>query len=250
MDQSRAIAVEDGDVYVSGDGAVYDKYDDEYPYGTVARLSTAGAGASDLEHVTYLDDALGNSIAVADGVAYVAGGTDSYYLRVTPDSYDTTRNGPQSDAFLVLVDTPDNQTWPDGLIRRQGRPDLGNDLYWTWDGQTATTRARRGRERVFFVTAQNDDNVAIHLHVGADQTVGRRWRVRYYAGEQNITQEIDGGYETPILAPGEQVEIRVTMPLARARIGSLCRVKFFVSSTVGDHTSTDRVRAEARVRRG
>jgi hypothetical protein len=226
MDQSRAIAVEDGDVYVSGDGAVYDKYDDEYPLRNRrptlhGRRRGLRPGARDLP---------GRRLGQRHR------GSGRCHLRRRRDR---------------LVLPPDNQTWPDGLIRRQGGADLGDDLYWTWDGQTATTRARRGRERVFFVTAQNDDNVAVDLHVGADKTVGRRWRVRYYAGEQNITKEIGGGYETPTLAPGEQVEIKVTMmPRARARIGSLCRVKFFVSSTVGDHTRTDRVRAEARVRRG
>ncbi|MEZ0578330.1 hypothetical protein [Nocardioides sp. MH1] len=251
MDHGRSIAVEDGDVYVAGDGVVYDKYDDEYPYGTVARLSTAGAGASDLEHVTYVSASSANGIAVADGVAYVTGDTGPYSLTPTPGAYDTTPNGAPSDAFLLRVDTPDNQTWPDGLIRRRGRADLGDDVYWTWDGQTAQTRVRRGREGVFFITAQNDDNVAGSLRIDADKSVGRKWRVRYYVHGHNITKAVDGGYETPVLAPGEQVVIKATlMPLRRARIGSLCRVKFFVSSQAGDDSSTDRVRAEARARRG
>lgn len=249
MDTGTGIAVDGGEVYVAGYVSIYDKYGDYY-YGVVARLSLAAAGSPDLRHLTFLDESSAEGIAVVGGVAYVTGWTDSYTL-TTPGAYDTTHNGLPSDAFLLLLDTPDNQVWPDGLIRRGNGPDIGDDVYdASPTAQTVSTRSRKRQLRTFWFTAQNDDDLAEVLTITGAGATSARFVIRYYRDGVNITSQVTGpGYQTDSLAPGASVLIKLTIkPRATARIGQRKLVPVTLTSGA-DPTSLDVVAARVTVRR-
>ena len=128
-DHGSDIAVEDGDVYVSGDTESFDfpttagAYDRNF-HGSggggtdtfFAKISPDAAGTADLVYSTYLggnDYAHGDAaIAVHDGDAYLAGGTDSPAYPTTPGALHHQFDG-GSDIFARPVS-------PDGA----GRADL------------------------------------------------------------------------------------------------------------------------------
>lgn len=250
-DISNDLAVADGDAYVVGTTGRDDRYGGVADV-FVARLSPDAAGAADLAYYTelgsYGDDDYGYGIAVDGGTAYVTG--SAWDLPTTPGAYDTTPND-LWDAFVVLLDTPDNKVWPDGLVRRGDGPDVGDDVYGKFIDQRVSTRVRKRHERVFWITVQNDDNAADTIMVTGGGTQSTKWRIRYYAGGVNITGRVGGeGYRTPILAPGEEVVIKLTVkPRAAVKVGATKTTAVLLTS-LSDPTGLDRVKAEVTVRRG
>ena len=77
-----------------------------------------------------------------------------------------------------------------------------------------------------------------------------KWVIRYFEGDVDITAQVTGaGYQTPVLAPGEQTLIKVTVKAKRtARVGSTKVVPVTVKSTA-DASYTDAVEARVTVKR-
>ena len=122
FDYGADLAVEDGDVYLSGSTessnfpTTAGAFDDDF-YGSdgggtdtfFAKLSPDGAGSADLVYSTYLGGngyASGDAaIAVHDGDAYLAGGTDASVYPTTPGALHHKYDG-GADIFLTRI-SPD-----------------------------------------------------------------------------------------------------------------------------------------------
>lgn len=249
-DEGQGIAVDAGDAYVLATAGIDDKYGGSSVL--VARISPDGGGAADLLHTSNLgiEDTRAGGIAVAGGTAYVTGTTYDEFFDLTPGAYDTVLGG-VSDAFVSAIDlSTDEWVWPDGLIRRANRPDHGDDLYYGQGDQTVSARVRRGDRRVFWITAQNDDNAPDSLTITAAGGAAARWVIRYYRAGVDITDQVSAdGYQTQNLAPGEQELIKLTIKArATARLNRVKRVPVVLRSTSAP-AFYDRVEAAVTAKR-
>jgi len=171
-DYGSDLAVVDGVVYLSGStesydfpttAGAFDRRPEAHDGGGTdtffAKISPDGAGAADLTYSTYLggnDYSSGSAaIAVHNGDAYLAGGTDASYYPTTPgaihhDSY-------YEDIFLTRI-SPDGNGAADlvygavfGGLGSEGAYDIavsGGDVYltgWTYGAGFPTTRGSYDR---------------------------------------------------------------------------------------------------------
>lgn len=257
-DWVTSVAVEGGALYLAGGsesrnfpttaGAVDRTYNGGVD-ATVLRLVPRSKGTKDLRYATYLG---GNSwdtayqLVLDDGTAYVAGWTSSTDLHTTDGAYDPVGN--PDDGFLIGLRIPDGTYRPDGWIRRDGGGFVGDDVYnSTGDGQTRSTVVRPGARRVYWVAAQNDDDVTDRLLVtgpGSD----RRWVVRYFRGGTDVTAQVTGrGLRTALLAPGEHEVVKVRIKARNdAPVGSRRSVRV-VTTSLGNRSFEDVVRVRIAV---
>ena|GEM_PF-1142958 len=102
----------------------------------------------------------------------------------------------------------------DGLIRKVTETDyIGDNIYnTTGQGQTSQQVTAAGAPAMFFVLAQNDGNVTQALQLFAVNDVPG-WTVKYFDNDNDteITGQLGNGgtWQTPLLAPGEDVVVRV-----------------------------------------
>lgn len=259
-DWVNGIVVEDGVAYLCGGTesagfptttAAYDRSYGGAVDAVVARLALRSGGKGDLEYSTFLGGSgwdTAYQIVEVQGTAYVAGWTDSDDLPTTDGSYDRAVDA--DDAFLVRMPVPDTSFQPDAWIRRDGGPHKGKDVYnLTGRHQTTSARTQRGRRQVFWVTAQNDDDLSDRLRI-TGPAGSRHWVVRYHRRGTDITGQVTGpGYRTRSLPTGGRLAIKVTVkPTAGARLGAARSVRVLVSS-VGNRVFKDAVRARVLVER-
>jgi hypothetical protein len=249
-DHGEGIATSGGDVYVLATADIDDKYGGSDV--VVARFSPVSGGASDLVHTTWAgdDDASAGGIAVKATTAYVAGSVQGYYFSATPGAFDSTLDG-IADAFVSVFDlSGDEFVWPDAWIRRAHRPNHGNDEYYGIGDQSVSTRVRRGHQRTFWVTAQNDDNAADTLTIKGAGGTASKWVIRYYRDGVDITSQVTGdGYQTASLAPGEKAQVKLTIKAkANARLDIPKRVVVKVVSAT-DPATYDAVEAAVTAKR-
>ncbi len=132
---------------------------------------------------------------------------------------------------------------PDGWVKLGAAGTYkGDDRYNTTAlGQTARGQAAPGRTVTYFVTVQNDAPLADVLSLRGTAS-NDRFRVTYTALGEDITAQVtEGGYSTPVLAPGERHVVKVTVKVkAGAPPGSSLAGTVTARSLI-DLTARDRV---------
>ena len=139
---------------------------------------------------------------------------------------------------------------PDGLIRKRGRTWWkGGNVYGSAVDQTVRQRVHRRHTAVARWRVQNDGERADSFRlVGAGST--KRWKVRYFAAGVDVTRAVaSGSFRTGVLAPGQQVRLRVTVtPTRRARVGGV-RVVTLRAVSTASATAIDNVATRVTARR-
>lgn len=250
-DYPSGIVVDGEDVFVASTIGYYDKYGGDTG-AIVFRIVPDSGGRSDARHIgavdTY-DDETATAIAVADGKVFLTGSTDSDSLDTTAGAFDSTSNG-QDDAFAAVLDlSVDNIFNPDAMVRRGEGPTVGDDVYYGDElSQGVSVRARKQQQRTFWFTAQNDDNGPDTFRISGFRPSTRKWAFHYYVGDTEVTSTL---FETPVLASGDEVVVKVTIkPRRKATVGSTECVSLRVTSLGDPIYAVDDASACVRVKRG
>lgn len=122
---------------------------------------------------------------------------------------------------------------PDAQIRLGTGSFAGNNIYnTTAASQTRTADVRSGGTANFTVKIQNDGNVTEPVKFRGMET-NSRWKFRYTVGTTDITaQVVAGTYQTPAIAPGASVKIKVEIkPKASTPNGASQAARFTVTSS-------------------
>lgn len=112
--------------------------------------------------------------------------------------------GNPSSASITVIDRSAVHR-PDAQVRRFGTEGYrgGNVYNTTGTGQSRTVASPRGTTVTFQIKAQNDGNLTEAFQVKGPAGNTSAYRVRYYAGTTEITDQVVAGtYFTPALAPG------------------------------------------------
>jgi hypothetical protein len=154
---------------------------------------------------------------------------------------------------VYVADVADNQvTWfarplTDARIRRGNGSFVGNDRYnLTGANQTRTGSAARGRTVTFSVSIQNDVPDAEAFRVKG--TAGtNRFRIRYFAGNTNITDEVEAGnHTTAELGVGTTAPVRVVVTVLRRAPRNASITGSVTVRADSDPDQADRVRFTVR----
>lgn len=146
---------------------------------------------------------------------------------------------------IIGIDASDQRV--DGLVKNNGGATLGSNVYnATGASQTVTQNAARGQKKVYYVTVQNDGNVA-NTFVAKGTASSTGYAVAYFASTttSNISYAMThSGYSTGSLAVGATKIIRVEITsLSTAPHGSTKSVAVTSNWPGGDAASTDVVKA-------
>lgn len=159
----------------------------------------------------------------------------------------TNRDG---NVEIYLVDCTPVPTRPDALIRRARQSRYkGDEIHnTTAAGQSVGTVAAVGQRTRFVVTLQDDGTAADGVTVRGDAG-GGRFRVRYFNGPNDVTDEVVAGTYDASLAGlagfEEKLDVRVT-PTRAAAVGASLLIHVTATSNV-DRTSQDVVAARVTV---
>ncbi|MDQ4005748.1 MAG: hypothetical protein M3135_05535, partial [Actinomycetota bacterium] len=98
---------------------------------------------------------------------------------------------------------------PDALVKGSRGDFVGEDVYGDEGPQTAKSRLGRGRRTELTLRIENDGNIGDVFRIQQEEA-GKRLRVRYFFGGNDVTQEVQSGeLLTADVAPSESVELRV-----------------------------------------
>jgi hypothetical protein len=136
------------------------------------------------------------------------------------------------------------QVRPDGRVRLSSVAALtGNNVYNTTGvNQTVRTTARRGVQRTFVISVQNDGAVSDSYVIrGPGNSAG--FTVAYFAGTTNITSGVvNGTYRMNGLAAGSARSIQLRVTVGSAAATGAVKTSVVTATSVAAGTSVDAVR--------
>lgn len=194
--------------------------------------------------------AIRGAVTAADGSYHLAALTPGRYRalvldptgRHLPEHWDDKPTGGTADPVDIFAGTATAtdaglaaaDPRPDAWVQRGATgPSSGDDVYNTnGTNQTVTGQAARGRSVTYVVTVQNDAAFADRLILRGTAS-DTAFRVKYQTSAGGITNSVTAGtHLTPLLAPGERVDIEVTVTVRPdAPSGSSLTGRLSVGST-------------------
>jgi hypothetical protein len=127
---------------------------------------------------------------------------------------------------------------------------LGNNIYnSTGTSQTQSKSVPAGSTTNYFVRLQNDGNIADRIRVNGTALNMFDRRVRYYAGQTDVTSQVVAGtYQTPLLGAGGVSDLRVEVFFSSFTVSSGETITVTATSTAtGFTTVSDTVKMVAQV---